>query len=91
MASSNKNKNDDNLNQELDGLFAPEYNKPQPSLVESLNTSKKNTPDNSSSKHNKVEDLNDQILQKKLEELKIQKEEEERSKNPRSSSVPLAK
>lgn len=64
VASSNKNKNDDVLNQELDGLFAQEYKKPQPSLVESLNTSKKNTPDNSSSKQNKMDtqDLNEQIL-----------------------------
>lgn len=71
IASSNKNEKDDNILEELDGLFAQEYKKPQRSIVDSLNTSKKNTPDNSSSKPNKNEadDLNDQILMKKLEDL----------------------
>lgn len=91
IASSNKNKQDDIL-QELDGLFAQEYKKPQQSIIESLNTSKKNTPDNSSSKQNKVHALalNDQILQQKLEDLQLATEEHRKPKgNARSSSLPL--
>lgn len=95
IASSNKNKKDDNLLEELDGLFAQEYKKPQRSIVDSLNTSKKNTPDNSSSKPNKNEadDLNDQILMKKLEDLQraTQNDNMLPKANNRSSSLPINK
>lgn len=102
MASSNKNKDDEILT-EIDGLFAKEYKKPQQSIIDSLNNSKKNSPENTTNKSNtdkdsSVNNLNEQ-LQKKLEDLSKQAENEDRRLNAsnagmqggRSSSVPTAK
>jgi len=50
MASSNKNKEEETILTEIDDLFAKEYKKPQQSIIDSLNNSKKNSPDNSSNK-----------------------------------------
>ena len=93
IASSNKAKKEDRLLDDLDGLFAKEYKKPQQSIIDSLNNSKKNTPDNSSSKTKaEIQNINEQILNKKLEDLNEQFKTDENRKSSgaaRSSSVPL--
>ena len=69
MGSSNKQKDDQILSQ-IDGLFAKEYKKPQQAIIDSLNNSKKNSPENSSSKPQKNDTtLNETLLNKKLEDL----------------------
>ena len=105
IASSNKNKDDEILT-DLDELFAKEYKKPQQSIIDSLNNSKKNSPENTTNKSNTdkessmLNNLNDQILQKKLEDFSKQAEHDPHRLSPsnvsisggvRSSSVPTDK
>jgi hypothetical protein len=88
MASSNKVKEEEAVLSDLDGLFAKEYKKPQQSIIESLNTSKKNSPENSSNIKSVADStLNDRLLSKKLEDLNNQIKHEEK-KEKRSNSVP---